>query len=118
LAGATGVIARHHLMFTSAKAKSRPRPRFIAWSIQTIANGSSRRAFFNGPASTGSKPSLPTSCITPRFRPPAAALHRWVDPDHSERLQQAGVLQRAGVNWLETELTYELHHSRFPAGIV
>src|SRR6266704_206997 len=51
-------------MFTSAKAKSRPRPRFIAWSIQTIANGSSRRAFFNGPASTGSKPSLPTSSIT------------------------------------------------------
>jgi hypothetical protein len=35
-------------MFTSAKAKSRPRPCFIAWSIRTIANGSSRRAFFNG----------------------------------------------------------------------
>ena len=32
----------------SAKAKSRPRPCFIAWSIRTIANGSSRRAFFNG----------------------------------------------------------------------
>jgi hypothetical protein len=24
--------------FTNAKAKSRPRPRFIAWSIQTMAN--------------------------------------------------------------------------------
>src|SRR5262249_52645909 len=56
-------------MFTAAKAKSRPRPRFIAWSIQTMANGSSRRAFFNGPASTGSKPSLPTSSITWRFLP-------------------------------------------------
>src|SRR5215831_11450725 len=56
-------------MFTAAKAKSRPRPRFIAWSIQTIANGSSRRAFFNGPASTGSKPSLLTSSITAGFLP-------------------------------------------------
>src|SRR5262245_36723999 len=50
--------------------------------------------------------------------PPAAALHRLVDPDHSERLQQARVLQRAGIDWLETELTDELHHSRLPAGIV
>jgi hypothetical protein len=24
----------------------------------------------------------------------------------------------AGINWLETELTNELHHSRFPHGIV
>src|SRR5215471_8171904 len=38
------------LCFTSAKAKSRPRPHFIPWSIQTMANGSRRRAFFNGPA--------------------------------------------------------------------
>ena len=37
--------------------------------------------------------------------PPAAALHRLVDPDHGERLQQARVFQRAGINWLETELT-------------
>src|SRR4029453_402413 len=56
-------------MFTSAKAKSRPRPRFIAWSIQTIANGSSRRAFFNGPAPTGSKPDLPQRVLPPLSRP-------------------------------------------------
>src|SRR5215470_9018118 len=50
--------------------------------------------------------------------PPATALHCLIDPDHSERFQQARVLQRAGINWLETELTNELHHSRFPTGIV
>ena len=50
--------------------------------------------------------------------PPAAPLNRLVDPDHSERLKQARVLQRTGINWLETELTDELHHRRLPAGIV
>jgi len=35
-----------------------------------------------------------------------------VDPDHSERLQQARILQWAGIDWLETKLTDELHHPR------
>ena len=46
--------------------------------------------------------------------PPAAAFQRLVNPDHSERLKQARVLQRAGINWLETELTDELHHLCVP----
>src|SRR5262249_41066746 len=50
--------------------------------------------------------------------PPATAFHCLIDPDHSERFQQARVFQRAGIDRLETELTNELHHSRFPAGIV
>ena len=58
------------------ESKVPPGPRLIAWSIQIIANGSSRRAFFNGPASTGSKPSSPTSSITAGFLP-ASSHHTW-----------------------------------------
>src|SRR5262249_16866418 len=49
--------------------------------------------------------------------PPTAARHRLVDPKHGERLQQACVLQRAGITWRETELTDELHHRWLPLGI-
>ena len=55
------------------------------------------------------------SCSPARRRSPARGM---VDPDHSERLQQARVLQRAGIDWLEAELPDELHHSRLPGGIV
>ena len=59
----TDVVASNSqlLLFTSANAKSRPRPRLIAWSIQTIANGSSSLAFFRGPASTGQSPGFGSS---------------------------------------------------------
>src|SRR5215813_14061077 len=50
--------------------------------------------------------------------PPAAAVHRLVDPDHGERLQEARVLQRASIDRFETELADELHHRALPAGIV
>jgi hypothetical protein len=50
--------------------------------------------------------------------PPAATLHRLVDPKHGERLQQPCVLQRTRINYLKTELTHELHHPQLAAGIV
>ncbi len=47
-----------------------------------------------------------------------AALHRLVDPDHGERLQEPRVLQRAGIDRLEAEHADQLHHHRFPRRIV
>ena len=47
-----------------------------------------------------------------------ADLHRLIDPDHGERLQQPRVLQRAGIDRFEPEHADQLHHHRFPPGVV
>src|SRR6516164_2517421 len=89
----------------------------------TISRRSSRRL----PATSGVWLDSPVTLPPGRARlatmpvptgSPAVALHRLVDPDHGERLQQARVLQRTGINRIETELTDELHHHRLPVSIV
>jgi hypothetical protein len=48
----------------------------------------------------------------------SAALHRLVDPDHGKWFKQSRAFQGAGINWLETELSNELHHLWLFPGIV
>src|SRR6476661_1756180 len=48
----------------------------------------------------------------------AATLHRLIDPDHGERLQEPRVLQRAGIDRFEPEHADQLHHQRFLPGAI